>query len=157
VDAQAWVIDCMMSGAVLLSFIAGYLALETSLEAYLDYLDPLVVTVLCLLALPMPARILLQNGREVLLMAPEKALQEDVIARVARAMNGLAVTDYRLRMLKMGNTINVLLHIKLGTDFELKKIAELDTIRARVLQELDAMEDRVTADLVFIDDMQLAE
>lgn len=157
VDAQAWVIDCMMSGAVLLSFIAGYLALGTTLEAYLDYLDPLVVTVLCVLALPMPVRILMQNGSEVLLMAPEKTLQEEVITRIANAMGGLAVADYRLRMLKMGNTINILLHIKLGADFELTKVAELDAIRARVLQELESMADHVTADLVFVDDIQLAE
>ena len=89
-------------------------------------------------------------------MAPEKALQEEVIARVAKALDGLAVADYRLRMLKMGNTINVLIHIKLGADFELNKIAELDAIRVPVRLEMDAMEGRVTADLVFIDDMQLA-
>ncbi|MCX2982530.1 cation diffusion facilitator family transporter [Halieaceae bacterium IMCC14734] len=157
VDSQGWIIDSMMSGAVLLSFIAGYLAIGTTLEVYLDYLDPLVVTVLCLLALPMPIRILMQNGRDVLLMAPEKAVQDDVIERVARAMKGLSVADYRLRMLKMGSTMNILLHIKMGPDFKLKNVTELDAIRTRVVQELNAMEGRVTADLVFVDDMTLAD
>ena len=157
VDSRGWIIDSMMSGAVLLSFLAGYMALGTSMEAYLDYLDPLVVTVLCLLALPMPIGILMQNGREVLLIAPEQTLQDEVIKNVASAKDGLAVADYRLRMLKMGNTINVLLHIKLGAEFELREVAQLDAIREQVKAGLAIMDGLVVADLVFIDDMKLAD
>ena len=157
VDARAWVLDAIMSGAVLLSFLVGYLSLGTSMAVYLNYLDPLVVTVLCLVALPLPIGILIQNGREVLLFAPDQALQDEVIERVGRALGELPVDDYRLRMLKMGHTVNVLLHLKLGKGFELHEVAQLDAIREQVLKPLAEMDGSVVADLVFIDDMRLAE
>lgn len=157
VDARSWIIDSAMSGAVLLSFVAGYLAVGTSFAPYLEYLDPAVVTILCLLVLPLPLGILVQNGREVLLIAPAKALQDEVIEHVSRAVGSLDIEDHRLRMLKMGDTINVLLHVKMGPEYEFGRVSQLDEIRNAVNGALQGMEGRVVADLVFVDDMSLAD
>lgn len=56
-------IDTVMSGAVLLAFVAGWAIQVTDLAVYLNYLDPAMVAVLCLLSLPISLRILIENGR----------------------------------------------------------------------------------------------
>ena len=157
VDAGSWTIDSIMSAAVLLSFVGGYFAQATAWGEHLDYLDPAVVTLLCVVALPVPLRILWDNGREMLLIAPDRAIQDEVIERVEAALAPLPIDDCRVRMLKMGNTLNVMLHVKLAAAFDVRSIKQLDEIRATVHEALAEIDARVAVDLVFIDDMALAD
>ena len=62
--AKSWVIDTAISSAVLFGFLAGYLIVGTSYEMYLNYLDPLVVTILVVIAIPVPLRILWNSLKE---------------------------------------------------------------------------------------------
>ena len=90
-------------------------------------------------------------------MAPALELQEEVIDRVGKALASMDIADYRLRMLKMGSSVNVLLHLKMGEEFELHSVAQLDEIQRTVRQSLDTMDVTVVSDLVFIDDLALAD
>ena len=157
VDAESWSIDTLLSAAVLIAFFIGWLVRDTAAGAYLDYLDPATVAILCLLSLPIPMKILVQNCREVLLFAPDAAWQQDVEECFRKAVPDLPIEDYRIRMLKMGNTLNVLVHVKPGPGFELRGLDQLDDIRFRFNTALETMELRVTADVVFISDMKLAD
>ena len=62
-----------------------------------------------------------------------------------------------VRLLKMGDTMNVLMHLKPGPDFTLKSFDQLDDIRTRFNDALKDMEVRAIADVVFINDMKMAE
>lgn len=146
-----------MSGAVLAAFILGWFLKDGPMGAYLDYLDPGVVTVLCLLSLPIPLKILIGNAREVLLMSPDPSFMLAVEERFKRALPELQPADYRIRLLKMGDTMNVLMHLKPGPEFTLKDFDQLDDIRSRFNEALKDMEVRAIADIVFINDMKMAE
>jgi len=155
-DAKAAQIDMFLSAAVLGSFALGWLSLDTALEQHLDYLDPTVVAVLCLMALPIPLKVLWDNGREVLLMAPDPALQQSLITSIEGAIDGFPVSDHRIRMLKLGNVVAVTLHIRPVDDTLLKGIAELDCIRRDIEQSLASLELEAGIDIMFINDMKLA-
>lgn len=157
VDAESWAIDTKLSGAVLLAFCIGWGIGETPLAAYLDYLDPAVVTILCLISLPVPIRILLENAREVLLFAPDPAWQQAVEDRFSEALPDLPVAHCRFRLLKMGNTLNIMVHVKPGPEFELHSLAQLDDIRARFNTALESMDVKTYADIIFVDDARLAD
>jgi cation diffusion facilitator family transporter len=156
VDAESWVIDTVMSAAVLAAFILGWLLKDGAMGVYLDYLDPAVVTVLCLLALPIPLKILIGNAREVLLIAPDPALTQAVEERFKRALPEIQPAEYRIRLLKMGNTLNVLMHVKPGPDFSLNELSQLDEMRIRFNAALEDMEVNALADIVFINDIKMA-
>ena len=156
VDAESWVIDTVMSGAVLLAFVAGWAIQGTDLAVYLNYLDPGMVAVLCLLSLPIPLRILIENGREVLLFAPDASWQQAVEECFEKAVPEFPTEDYRIRLLKMGNSLNVLVHVKPGPDFELSNLEQLDEIRTRFNTALETMKVQTVADVVFVADMKLA-
>ena len=157
VDAESWMIDTMLSGAVLVAFILGWLIQDTAYAAYLNYLDPAVVALLCLLSLPVPLKILIENGREVLLMAPDASWQEAVEERFRNAMPDFPVEDYRIRLLKMGNSLNVLVHVKPGPGFDLNGLGQLDEIRLKFNAALETMEVKTIAEVMFVDDMSQAE
>jgi predicted Co/Zn/Cd cation transporter (cation efflux family) len=156
VDAESWAIDTVMSGAVLIAFVAGWAIQGTDLAVYLNYLDPAMVAVLCLLSLPIPLRILIENGREVLLFAPDPAWQQAVEECFVKAVPEFPTEDYRIRLLKMGDSLNVLVHVKPSPGFELSGLEQLDEIRSRFNTALETMEVKTVADVVFIADMKLA-
>jgi predicted Co/Zn/Cd cation transporter (cation efflux family) len=156
VDAQGWAIDTVLSGAVLVAFVAGWAMQGTELDVYLPYLDPGMVAILCLLSLPIPLKILIENGREVLLFAPDPSWQQAVEACFEKAVPKFPTEDYRIRLLKMGNSLNVLVHVKPGPGFELSSLNQLDEIRTRFNTELETLEVKTVADVVFIADMKLA-
>lgn len=155
-DAQAARMDMFLSLAVLASFALGWFLIGTTLEHHLDYLDPLVLAVLCLVMLPMPLKLLWDNGREVLLLAPAPEIQKSVIDKIEVAIRNFPVADHRIRMLKLGNVLAVTLHIQpAGTALE-DGIAALDRFRRDIGESLASLELEVGIDVIFVGDIQLA-
>jgi len=155
-DAKAAGLDIVLSAAVLASFALGWLSLGTPLERYLDYLDPMVVAVLCLVSLPIPLKVLWENGREVLLLAPDAAIQQMVIDRIESAIVPLPISDHRIRMLKLGQVLGVTLHLRPADDFRFGSLAELDCVRRAIEGSLASLELDVGIDVVFLSDMRWA-
>lgn len=155
-DAKSAKLDMMLSAAVLVSFALGWLALGTAMERYLDYLDPMVVAGLCLVALPVPLKVLWDNGREVLLLAPPPELQQAVKEQIETALEGFPVDDYRIRMLKMGNVIALTLHLKPAEEFQINRVSELDRVRVAIENSLDALDYETGLDVIFVNDMGLS-
>ena len=158
VDAKSWVIDSAISSAVLFGFLAGYLIQGTSYELYLNYLDPIVVIILVVIATPIPLKILWSSLKETpLMMAPTAPYQAEVRARVEQALNSYPMEDHRVRMLKMGNTINVLVHAKPKNEFQVNSFDELDDVHHHVQKTLEELPHQVVLDIVFVGDMGMAD
>ncbi len=156
-EAKNWLIDGMISGAVCLAFVA-VLALErTSWSPYLVYADPALVVILVLIAIPIPLKILKDSMREVLMMAPPQALQEEISSRFYQAIAPYGFRDIRLRMLKTGRYISVLAHITVPEHFRLDRVGELDTIRYQTLADLQAYDARLYIDILFTEDPRLLQ
>ena len=155
-DAKAARLDMLLSAAVLASFALGWLSINTPMERYLDYLDPAVVAGLCLVALPVPLKVLWENGREVLLMAPDPDVQESVKKRIASALGEFPVADFRIRMLKLGNVLAVTLHIRPSDDYRIDGVDDLDHVRVAIEKALASLEYEIGLDVMFVNDMRLA-
>ena len=110
----------------------------------------------CLVALPVPLKVLWENGREVLLLAPPTEVQELVIERIGNALADFQVEDHRIRMLKLGNVMSVTLHLRPADDFRVERIADLDRVRRKIEEALAPLELEIGLDVLFVDDMKLA-
>lgn len=104
VDAFVWLMDCILSSVVLVTFLAVWL-LGEHLGDWLPYVDSLMVIVMVLIMLPVPLRTLYRNLMEVLLAAPSQQQQEQVHADFRRAMVALPATRWSLRMSKTGRML----------------------------------------------------
>lgn len=155
-DAKAARLDMLLSAAVLASFALGWLSLGTSMEPYLDYLDPLVVAGLCMVALPVPLKVLFENGREVLLLAPDQKLQQSVIELIGSALEDFPVMDHRIRMLKMGNVMAVTLHLQPSDDYRIESVSDLDQVRVAIEDALASLDYEIGLDVMFVNDIKLA-
>jgi cation diffusion facilitator family transporter len=158
VDAKTWGIDAAISGAVLLGFLAGYLVEGTSYEIYLNYLDPMIVSILVVIAIPVPLKILWNSLKETpLMMAPPTPYQARIRARIEQALHNYPIEDHRVRILKMGNTVNILVHAKPENNFRIESFNALDDIHHHVQKALDGLPDQAVLDIVFVGDMSMAD
>ena len=78
VEAKTWFVDGLLSCSVLVGFIAAWLISQTSYSEYAPYVDPLLLIILVLLALPIPGRILVDSLKEIVLMAPPAELVDEI-------------------------------------------------------------------------------
>ncbi|MGD8347027.1 MAG: cation diffusion facilitator family transporter [Lysobacterales bacterium] len=155
-DAKAARLDMFLSAAVLVSFVLGWFSIGTRMERHLDLLDPLVVAGLCLVVLPVPLKVLWNNGREVLLFAPDADVQQSVKDRIESAIEGFPFEDYKIRMLKLGNVLAVTLHLRPADDFRIEGVGDLDRVRLVIEDALAPLDFEIGLDIMFVKDMRLA-
>lgn len=147
VSSQGWLLDGMISTAVLCAFVGSWLLRDGPLAAWLPYLDPALVLVMVLLVLPVPVRILRHNLREVLLMAPPRAVQVQVCNQLRNALAGWHLDGARLRLLKVGRVLYVNLHLQVTTGGQLLTVADIDKLRGRIATGLDSLDGGLKLDL----------
>ncbi len=157
VDAKAWLLDTVISAAVLLTFVCMYLLRDSNWSHYLPYIDPGLVAALVVLTLPVPLKVLRDNIREVISMAPAKPLQDAIHLQVLASLKGQEYEDIRLRILKQGRLIIVFTEIVLGSDYVLETAATLDRIRARMAEHLQKYDSNIEIKAVFMGDPNWAE
>ncbi len=155
-DAKAARMDMFLSAIVLVSFGLGWLALRTEFEPWVVYLDPGLVLLLCILVLPVPLKILWQNGREALLLAPDVPLQESVKGLIREALREFPVEGHRIRMLKLGNVLVVTLHLQPAKGYRIERVADLDRVRFAIEKALGVLDFDVGLNVMFVEDMRIA-
>ena len=157
VDAKAWKLDAVISAAVLVTFVGMYLLRDSNWSHYLPYIDPGLVAALVILTLPVPLKVLRDNMREVISMAPSKTLQDAIHQQVLASLKGQEYEDIRLRIMKQGRLIVVFTEIVLGSDYVLETAATLDRIRTRMAEHLQKYDSNIEIKAVFMGDPNWAE
>jgi len=137
-DARDWLISALSTVAVLVGFLIAFWMKSTPYAAFVPYVDPTVVAVLCLAMLPVPVATVRRAASEVLLMTPSdldarvRDVMEDVVAR-----HGFAgFTSYSA---KVGRGRFVEIHVIVPPDRPIGQVGELDAVRAEVEAALEGL------------------
>ncbi len=137
VDATDWLFDCLLSLGILSGFGVAYLIQDGPYGYLVNYLDPLLVIIMVLLFLPIPVRIFRQNLREVLYLAPEQKLQQNIRNQVESALQEEGIDRCHLRMAKSGRELNLSVYVMVDDGFEIEGVQQLDDIRTRIAKKLE--------------------
>ena len=152
VDAKGWMIDGILSAAVCLAFTLMLLLGGGEFDPYLIYVDPVLMIVLVLISLPVPFKVLRDNLREVLQMAPPEPVRSEIRQCIERAVTEQGLQEPVVRLLKTGRTMYLNVHIVLDPDFVIGRIESLDNIREYVKAALGNNYPGLVLDLCFVGD-----
>ncbi|NGP53143.1 cation diffusion facilitator family transporter [Thioalkalivibrio sp. XN8] len=137
-DAREWLIDFGFSMVTLVAFAALPLLREPRHGVWAQYADPVMVSLLALIALPVPLGVLRRNLREVLLMTRD---DDEVTRRVEAVMAEITsehdIVRYVPRVVKRGRRHFIEIDIVVGPAFALQTVAQQDTLRERIWRALD--------------------
>jgi cation diffusion facilitator family transporter len=152
VDARNWLVDGVISLGAGLSFLGAYIIGQTEYKHLVPYVDPALVMVIGLLLIRVPIVTMMENLREVFLVAPDKKVQDDVYARLEGVAQDFAIESSQVRMLKVGRFFYVMIHLVVTEDFGKHSAAELDEIRCQLVRSLKEVHPRLSVDVMFTAD-----
>lgn len=157
VDAKNWLLDGLITVAVLIGFLLSYLAQETRWEWIIPYTDPTVVLVLVALTLPIPYLIIRDGLKELLLGAPNIELQQKLRETLEPIFNENGYHSHGMRVAKTGRMIYIYVIVLLQNKQTDPSVSKQDEIRKILTQSVSEFYPDVEVDLFFTRDEQWAE
>ncbi len=137
-DAREWLMDFAFSVVTMVGFLGLFVLPEPWRSTWELYADNAMVSIMALLLIPFPIRVLTQNMREVLRMTSS---EEILVKRVDNVLSELqkkySITSYSSHILKMGRTYFIEVNILVPRDFPLQSIAEQDALREQIWRACD--------------------
>lgn len=127
-DARSWLMSGAITGALLIAFVAGYLAEGTTAAAWQPYLDPGVLALVCLCILPLPFASMMRALRDIFMVAPE-ALDETVRTAAAAIAARHDFREFRSHVARMGRSSMIEVHFIAAPDRPAASLAAYDSIR----------------------------
>lgn len=156
VDAKNWSIDALMSFVVGAAFVAAYLLDGTRYAHWLPYVDPVLVVAMSAALISIPLKIVGDGVGEILMVAPEKAVQDEVRGRIEAVLEAAGHTQSVIRMVRVGRTFWVMSHVVVSDAAAAASVAEFDAIRARVAATVAEIHPEMTVDTLFTADQRWA-
>ncbi|HKL60402.1 MAG TPA: cation transporter [Sphaerochaeta sp.] len=146
VEARSWLIDSAISLAAVLAMILIFFANKKGYTKLALYIDP-IVTVFFIIGLsPMLVTQLLQSSRELLGAAPASSIQKDLEHIAKRHVKREGLKNSKIFAVQQGRSLSVTLYFYLKEE---RSLRELDSLRAKILQDLRTYSSWVEADVVF--------
>ncbi|MCW8329324.1 cation diffusion facilitator family transporter [Photobacterium sp. SDRW27] len=116
VDSQEWLVDGILSAAILIGFIIVIFLDHLGYSHWNAYVDPILVSTLAIAASVLPIKVLRRNLREVLLVAPQDKVQRRVDRVIARLSQQYHFDDYTHHFAKTGRQYDLEVNILVRND-----------------------------------------
>ena len=154
VDAKNWLLDGLITVAVLIGFLVAYLIEDTRWDWIIPYADPAVVLVLVALSLPIPYLIIQEGLKELLLGAPDAELQQQLRQKLGTELIESGYKNHKLRIAKTGRMIYISIFVLLQSKHIDPAVTEQDVMRKTLSRAISDFYPDVEVDLFFTRDAQ---
>ena len=156
-DSREWLMDFGFSMITLVGFGILFFLPEGLGSRWAYYADSAMVSIMALILLPFPLRVLRNNLREVLRITHSK---ESMVGRVEEVLRVIKqehpIISYSHHILKVGRTYFVEVNILVGENFPLRSIVEHDILRDRIWKACDKPLDEIWLSVCFTADPRWA-
>ncbi len=155
-DKLNWLVNSVISAAVLAAFCLVMLFEHLGWRAILPYVDSVLVIAVVVLCLGVPVRMASQALSELLNKTPDEAVAEPVRQAVARGLADIDTQEVRVRMVRPGRLLYVIVHVVLPKSHPDTTLANQDLLRQRIDDEVRRDYSPVVCDVVFTADTRWA-
>ncbi|MCM1984528.1 cation diffusion facilitator family transporter [Lyngbya confervoides] len=154
VDARDWRIDTLISGAIAIAFGLGWMMSGTAWVFLVPYIDPLLVTVLALVVVPIPVRTVLEGVNQLLAGAPDPELETAIRSKLQQVCEDYPICQTEVQMAQIGRVLCVSVQVLVPGQYKLTHVPDLDQIRERFTQVIQAAHPHTDIDICFTGDEQ---
>jgi predicted Co/Zn/Cd cation transporter (cation efflux family) len=130
-DVRAWVMSGGITAALLIAFCLGYLVQGTPWAWISPYIDPAVLTLVCLVIIPLPVSSVQQALSEVLLVTPA-AMMASVEEVAETIVKKYGFESYRAYVAKVGRARQIELYFIVPPGMPARRMEDWDAIRDEV-------------------------
>ncbi|MEH0076352.1 cation transporter [Pannonibacter sp. Pt2] len=134
-DAKGWFMSAMLSAALCVAFVAGYMLLQTKYAWLAPYTDPGILALVCLIIIPMPLANVKQALLDILLVTPPELKQH--VDKVAIAtVQKFGFSSHYSYVARVGRGRQIELFFIVPQNWPARRLEEWDAIRDEVGREL---------------------
>lgn len=151
-DKLNWLVNSVISAAVLAAFCLVMLFEHLDWREIVPYVDSLLVMAVVLLCLGVPVRMASQALRELLNKTPDETVAEPVRQAVARGLADIDTQEVRVRMVRPGRLLYIMVHVVLPKALHDSTLAHQDALRQQIDEEVRRIYSPVVCDVVFTED-----
>ncbi|WAM56418.1 cation diffusion facilitator family transporter [Vreelandella venusta] len=151
-DKLNWLVNSVISAAVLVAFCLVMLFERLDWRGIVPYVDSLLVMAVVLLCLGVPVRMASQALRELLNKTPDETVAEPVRQAVARGLADIDTQEVRVRMVRPGRLLYIMVHVVLPKALHDSTLAHQDALRQQIDEEVRRIYSPVVCDVVFTED-----
>jgi predicted Co/Zn/Cd cation transporter (cation efflux family) len=130
-DAKGWVMSGAITAALLIAFAIGMAIEGTSLDRYASYIDPLVLTIVCLIIIPMPIATVRSAVSDMLLIAPP-GFKDSVDAVANQIVLEEGFLSFQSYVAKVGRAKEITLYFIVRPNSPPRPLSEWDDLRDRI-------------------------
>ncbi|HJV13898.1 MAG TPA: cation diffusion facilitator family transporter [Propionibacteriaceae bacterium] len=138
-EAAEWLGDTLLSFGVLIGFLVAYVLVVAGRADLAAYVDPGMVTLVSLAFLWVPIKLIVSSLREIMSMAPEADVLDQLRARVAAAEEKYAFSESFLRASKVGDRMDIEIDFVVGAESPVRTITDGDAVRQDLHDQLEAL------------------
>jgi predicted Co/Zn/Cd cation transporter (cation efflux family) len=139
-EAAEWAGDTLLSVGVLVGFAVAWALEATGRGDAARYVDPAMVVLASAAFLPVPVRLILRSGREILAMAPSTEVLDRIRAEVRAVEAAHGFAESFVRAGKVGGRLDLEIDFVVDAASTARTVEDLDGVRAeldRRLRDLD--------------------
>jgi predicted Co/Zn/Cd cation transporter (cation efflux family) len=130
-DVKGWTMSTGVTAALLAGFCLGFAVQGTSWQWISPYIDPAILTVVCLVVIPLPISTVRQAFADIFLVTPaDLKLHVDQVAQAFVEKRGFAY--YRDYVARVGRQWVIELYIIVPADMPAKTMAQWDAWRDEI-------------------------
>ena len=148
VDLQGWLVGGILSIAVGLSFAVAIWMESIGHSEWVPYTDPIVILVLIMMMLPMPLKILKDNGLQIIGRTDNNDHMSLLQKEVETVFAAVPYLDMKIRYLQAGRMIYVQVYIQMDADISFD-LNQQDALRDRLFQHLKLTYDYLSLDVIY--------
>jgi cation diffusion facilitator family transporter len=138
-EAAEWLGDALLSVGVLIGFLLAYALVAAGRTDLAAYVDPGMVTIVSLAFLWVPIKLIVSSLREILSMAPEADVLDELRACVAAVEEQYALSESFLRASKVGDRMDIEIDFVVDAESAVRTISDSDSVREDLHERLAAL------------------
>jgi cation diffusion facilitator family transporter len=138
-EAAEWLGDALLSVGVLIGFLLAYALVAAGRTDLAAYVDPGMVTIVSLAFLWVPIKLIVSSLREILSMAPEADVLDELRACVAAVEEQYALSESFLRASKVGDRMDIEIDFVVDAESAVRTIVDSDSVREDLHERLAAL------------------
>ncbi|EZH66516.1 hypothetical protein DH09_11355 [Bacillaceae bacterium JMAK1] len=135
-ESAQWLMDTLLSLAVVVGFISAIFLQNTSLSWFVPYIDPIMVLLAGLYFMTVPISLIRRNGRELLHMSSDAKTDQQVKKVVTELEAMYDIKETHIRSSKVGRTLYIDFHFLLDDRSKITCVDDIDQFREQLYDRL---------------------
>lgn len=138
-ESNQWLMDTVLSVAVLIAFIVCLVMEKTSLAYLTIYIDPLMVVITSIIFIKVPVKTLIKSFKEIVNSKADKEINDKIYTIVKNIESEYNFEESVTRVSKIGRELRIEIDFVFNEESSLNELKEMDEVREEVYNNMKCL------------------